>query len=86
MTLLANFELETLTEAEDLSLNIERQIGNTPLLSFRRLTRHLPGNIKVFAKGRMAEPRRKRQRPRSPSHHQRGRSGWAPRARQDHHG
>ena len=56
MTLLANYQLETLTEAEDLSLNIERQIGNTPLLSFRRLTRHLPGNIKVFAKAEWQNP------------------------------
>ena len=56
MTLLANYQLETLTEAEDLSLNIERQIGNTPLLSFRRLTRHLPGTIKVLAKAEWQNP------------------------------
>ena len=56
MTLLANYEMETLSETEDLSLDIERQIGNTPLLSFRRLTRHLPGDVKILAKAEWQNP------------------------------
>ena len=56
MTLLANYEIETLSEHEDLSLDIERQIGNTPLLSFRRLTRRLPGDVKILAKAEWQNP------------------------------
>ena len=56
MTLLANYEIETVSETEDLSLGIERQIGNTPLLSFRRLTRHLPGDVKILAKAEWQNP------------------------------
>ena len=56
MTLLANYEIETVSETEDLSLDIERQIGNTPLLSFRRLTRHLPGDVKILAKAEWQNP------------------------------
>jgi len=35
---------------------IERQIGNTPLLSFRRVTDHLPENIEVYAKAEWTNP------------------------------
>ena len=56
MTLLANYELETLSETDDLEQDIERQIGNTPLLSFRRLTRHLPSNVRIFAKAEWQNP------------------------------
>jgi len=35
---------------------LERQIGNTPLLSFRRVTSHLPDNVQVFAKAEWTNP------------------------------
>jgi cysteine synthase B len=35
---------------------IEEQIGNTPLLSFRRLTQGLPANISLYAKAEWANP------------------------------
>lgn len=35
---------------------IEQQIGNTPLLSFRRITTHLPDNVEVCAKAEWANP------------------------------
>jgi len=54
MTLAAN--LESLTDAEDAARNIERQIGNTPLLSFRRITRSLPAAVRVLAKAEWQNP------------------------------
>ena len=56
MTLLANYQLEALSAVGDQSADIERQIGNTPLLSFRRLTRHLPANLRIFAKAEWQNP------------------------------
>jgi S-sulfo-L-cysteine synthase (O-acetyl-L-serine-dependent) len=35
---------------------IERQIGNTPLLGFRRVTAHLPENVEIYAKAEWANP------------------------------
>lgn len=35
---------------------IEEQIGNTPLLSFRRLTQDLPADIRIYAKAEWANP------------------------------
>ena len=49
-------DVESITDAEDASLNIERQIGNTPLLSFRRLTRELPANVRILAKAEWQNP------------------------------
>ncbi len=43
-------------QIETLEKSIEEQIGNTPLLGFRRITGHLPGNIKIFAKAEWANP------------------------------
>lgn len=40
------------TEAD----RLEQLIGNTPLLSFRQITAHLPENIKVFAKAEWTNP------------------------------
>ena len=56
MTLVADFEKETRREGDDLSQNIERQIGNTPLLSFRRVTQHLPPDIRVYSKAEWQNP------------------------------
>ena len=56
MTLLANYPLDLIADAEESALDIERQIGNTPLLSFRRVTRHLPPNIHIFAKAEWQNP------------------------------
>ena len=52
MTLLANYQIDSLSE----TLDIEGQIGETPLLSFRRLTRHLPPNLRIFAKAEWQNP------------------------------
>ena len=35
---------------------IEQQVGNTPLLSFRRVTAHLPPGIHIYAKAEWANP------------------------------
>src|SRR5690349_24626946 len=35
---------------------LEAQIGNTPLLSFRRVTAHLPENINIYAKAEWTNP------------------------------
>ncbi|MBZ0302593.1 MAG: cysteine synthase family protein [Anaerolineae bacterium] len=35
---------------------LESQIGNTPLLSFRHITAHLPADIKIYAKAEWANP------------------------------
>lgn len=56
MTILVKTELETEIETEDASRNIERQIGNTPLLSFRRVTKDLPANVRVLAKAEWQNP------------------------------
>ena len=56
MTTLVKTELETEIETEDASRNIERQIGNTPLLSFRRVTKDLPANVRVLAKAEWQNP------------------------------
>ena len=52
MNAVRKLEFETATQ----SIDIEGQIGNTPLLSFRRVTRHLPENIKIFAKAEWTNP------------------------------
>ncbi|MDX2163657.1 MAG: cysteine synthase family protein [bacterium] len=36
--------------------DIESLIGNTPLLSFRRVTAHLPANIEIYAKAEWTNP------------------------------
>ena len=56
MTLLADYSLDTIDEMEETVLDIERQIGNTPLLNFRRVTSHLPANVKIFAKAEWQNP------------------------------
>jgi len=38
------------------AITIERQIGSTPLLSFRRITSHLPDDVKVYAKAEWTNP------------------------------
>ncbi len=45
-------DMQTTSLAQD----IERQVGNTALLSFRRVTRHLPGEVRVFAKAEWQNP------------------------------
>ncbi len=54
MTLTAN--VESLTDVDDSARNIERQIGNTPLLSFRRVTQELPAEVRVLAKAEWQNP------------------------------
>lgn len=43
-------------DAQEQAQDIERQIGNTPLLKFRRVVRHLPASIKIFAKAEWHNP------------------------------
>ena len=56
MTITAELEVDTLNERADFSQGIERQIGQTPLLSFRRVTKHLPNDIHVLAKAEWQNP------------------------------
>ncbi|MCY4537664.1 MAG: cysteine synthase family protein [Chloroflexi bacterium] len=56
MTLLANYSIDAIDDAEETVLDIERQIGNTPLLNFRRVTRDLPAKVKVLAKAEWQNP------------------------------
>ncbi len=35
---------------------LEQQIGNTPLLSFRRITAHLPDDVRIYAKAEWTNP------------------------------
>ena len=52
MTLTLNPTINTRAYGRDL----EDQIGNTPLLSFRRITAHLPENIAIYAKAEWTNP------------------------------
>jgi len=57
MTALRKFEpLTTPPAVQSESIDIEQQIGNTALLSFRRVTSHLPDNVKIFAKAEWMNP------------------------------
>lgn len=38
------------------AVTVERQIGNTPLLGFHRITAHLPSNITIYAKAEWTNP------------------------------
>lgn len=51
---LRNIDLDTLPVIE--STGIEKLIGNTPLLGFRRVTAHLPADVQVFAKAEWTNP------------------------------
>ncbi|MCU0499967.1 MAG: cysteine synthase family protein [Anaerolineae bacterium] len=44
------------TYATPSSTTLEQQIGNTPLLAFRRITAHLPETIRVYAKAEWTNP------------------------------
>ncbi len=56
MAIAVKQQIEEAADAGDRSLDIERQIGNTPLLSFRRVTRHLPPAVRVLAKAEWQNP------------------------------
>jgi cysteine synthase B len=56
MSIVADYKIDTQNETEDASGDIERQIGNTPLLSFRRVTTHLPADVRVLAKAEWQNP------------------------------
>jgi cysteine synthase B len=45
-----------LIENPAMTTNVERQIGNTPLLSFRSITAHLPSSVRVYAKAEWMNP------------------------------
>jgi cysteine synthase B len=49
-------ELDYHTTATSQVVDLEAQIGNTPLLGFRRITAHLPANVQVYAKAEWANP------------------------------
>jgi cysteine synthase B len=38
------------------AVDLEHQIGNTPLLSFRRISAHLPENVNIYAKAEWTNP------------------------------
>ena len=38
------------------ALTVEQQIGNTPLVSFQRITAHLPASVSVYAKAEWTNP------------------------------
>lgn len=48
----ASYQLESLIVVTD----IEAQIGNTPLVGFKRITAHLPENVQIFAKAEWHNP------------------------------
>lgn len=49
--------LETPTEVKQVnSRSIESLIGNTPLVSFQRITAHLPENVRIYAKAEWTNP------------------------------
>lgn len=54
MTALRNVALNITRPAETQS--IETQIGNTPLIGFRRITAHLPASVEVYAKAEWTNP------------------------------
>src|SRR5690349_12123077 len=45
-----------LIETPAMQTNVERQIGNTPLLSFRSITAHLPEDVRIYAKAEWTNP------------------------------
>jgi S-sulfo-L-cysteine synthase (O-acetyl-L-serine-dependent) len=51
-----NALLEIDSPATSQAKSLEAQIGNTPLVGFRRVTAHLPQNIQIFAKAEWANP------------------------------
>lgn len=56
MSAVRKVEWDIPTQSATQSIDIEGQIGNTPLLSFRRTTRHLPADVKIFAKAEWTNP------------------------------
>lgn len=53
MVALRNIAFDTQTAS---ALNIEQQIGNTPLVAFRRVTAHLPHTVNIYAKAEWRNP------------------------------
>ncbi len=51
---LPKFDMNVLPEVE--IANIDSLIGNTPLLSFRQVTAHLPENVRIYAKAEWMNP------------------------------
>src|SRR5690606_33963717 len=49
-------KLDYNTAPTTVAVDLESQIGNTPLLGFQRITAHLPENIKVYVKAEWANP------------------------------
>lgn len=55
MSALRNIIDITPSQSADATL-LEQQIGNTPLIGFKRVTAHLPENIKIYAKAEWHNP------------------------------
>lgn len=51
---LPQLDIHTISHVD--ARNIDSLIGNTPLLSFRKLTAHLPDNVRVYAKAEWMNP------------------------------
>lgn len=56
MNVLHDITFETGIQTTTQSVDIEKQIGNTPLLRFRRVTNYLPDDIRIFAKAEWMNP------------------------------
>jgi len=56
MSALRQLDWDTQIQTATQSIDLEGQIGNTPLLSFRRTTHHLPTDVKIFAKAEWMNP------------------------------
>lgn len=51
-----SYPQNNLTPATIAPTTLEWQVGNTPLLSFKRVTAHLPADVQVFAKAEWTNP------------------------------
>jgi cysteine synthase B len=56
MTLTVDYQPTVGLKASKAGRDLENLIGNTPLLSFRRITAHLPENVAVYAKAEWTNP------------------------------
>lgn len=56
MSAIRNFAPKIIDRTPIVVTDIEAQIGNTPLVGFKRITAHLPENVNVFAKAEWHNP------------------------------
>lgn len=56
MSAIRNFAPQIIERTPIIVTDIEAQIGNTPLVGFKRITAHLPENVNIFAKAEWHNP------------------------------